>query len=159
MRGRAIMAQIIADGIRVCRVHVTGDFFSMEYINMWREIAQAFPGVVFWSYTKNPVAEHAFDDIENFHVVPSKIPGKGYNYGHCNYILALFDYLTKKGFRVFVCMCGFDDENPAHCDTCGACRTCDYVLFLEHSTNYNAKDDPLYPVLKALVLAQEKIAA
>ena len=152
---RAIMAQVIADKIDIVRVHVAGDFFNVEYVNAWREIAKAFPAVCFWTYTKNADAEKAFDDIENFHVVKSRVPGFGFNFGHCDYIIAMYDYLTKAGYSVYICKCGFD--NTVHCDKCGACRNCDYVLFLEHSTSYKAEKDPLYSVLKKIVLAQADI--
>ena len=35
----AIIAQIHADNIRLCRIHASGDFFSDAYINAWKEIA------------------------------------------------------------------------------------------------------------------------
>lgn len=154
---RAIMAQIAADKIEICRVHVAGDFFSIEYAEMWKGIAESYPAVCFWTYTKNAAAERIFDGVENFHVVKSVIPGKGFNYGHCDYIIALYDYLTKSGKSVYICLCGFDDST--HCDSCGACRTCDFVLFLEHSTDYKAKEDPLYPVLYKIAMSQKRIVA
>ena len=35
----------------------------------------------------------------------------------------------------------------------------EYVLFIEHSTKYNAKKDPIYPVLKQIIDNQEIPAA
>lgn len=151
---RAIKAQIEADNIQVCRVHVAGDFFSDQYVEMWQRVAESFPAVCFWTYTKNAAAESAFDFINNFHVVRSRIPGHGYNFGHCDYVIAMYDMLTAAGYKVYICKCGFDKESPTHCDTCAACRSCDFVLFLEHSTSYKAEQDPLYPVLRAIVLNQ-----
>lgn len=160
----AIMAQILADNITICRVHVAGDFFSDSYVEMWRDIAKAFPACVFWSYTKVEKFENAFDDIRNFNIVKSIvcIDGKrrGFNFGKCDYILALYNELTARGESVYICKCGFDDENPAHCITCAACRTCKYVLFVLHSTpDYDAKKDALFPVLKEIVMNQPDIVA
>lgn len=150
---RAIMAQIEADRISICRVHVAGDFFSSAYVDMWREIAQTFPGVTFWTYTKVRTAEGAFDDIRNFNVVKSLIPGHGFNYGNCAYIIALYEALRGMRKRVYICRCGIDETQ--HCFDCGACRSCDYVLFLEHSTKYNAQEDALFPVLKCIIESQD----
>lgn len=152
---RAILAQIEADGVRVLRVHVAGDFFSPEYVDMWRAIARECPGVVMWTYTKVAAAENAFDDVPNFNVVKSFVPGHGNNYGECGYILALYEALQTAGKSVYICKCGMQGER--HCIECGACRTCDHVLFIEHGTGYNAKKDPLYPVVKALIEAQADI--
>ena len=88
-------------------------------------------------------------------VVKSIIPGKGFNFGHCDYILGLYEFLRKTGKKVYICKCGIDKNQ--HCVNCGACRTCDYVLFLEHSTEYKAENDPLFPVLKGIVESQKDI--
>ena len=151
---RAIIAQITADNIKIIRVHASGDFHSDEYINMWREIAEMFPNVVMWTYTKNAQAEHAFDDLNNFNVVKSVIPGKGFNFGHIDYILSLYEYLTNIGKSVYVCRCGIDKNQ--HCNACKACSTFDYVLFIEHSTEYKAEKDSLYPVIVNLIESQDK---
>lgn len=152
---RAIVAQIIADKIKICRVHVAGDFFSDSYVNMWKCIAKLFPTTCFWTYTKVEKYETAFDSISNFNAVKSVISGYGYNFGTCAYIIALYEYLKSQGKTVYICKCGFDDNQ--HCFDCGACRNCDYVLFLLHSTkDYDGKADKLYPVLKAIVLAQDE---
>ncbi len=166
---RAIMAQIIADGIKVCRVHVSGDFFpdtekavQTAYIAAWRTIADAFPGTAFWSYTKIASAENAFSDCNNFHIVKSFIPGHGYNFGECGYIIGLYHDLKAAGKSVYICLCGIDDDAAPKCYDCGACRKYDYVLFVKHSTgDYDAKKDALFPALVQLALSQksEKIAA
>jgi hypothetical protein len=35
------------------RIHDSGDFFSQEYLDAWKDIARAFPRIVFYSYTKS----------------------------------------------------------------------------------------------------------
>ena len=37
----AIIAQIKAENIQLCRIHASGDFFSAEYVNVWRSIVKA----------------------------------------------------------------------------------------------------------------------
>lgn len=149
---RAISAQIIADKIAVLRVHATGDFVEPE-IDIFRNIAKAFPYVTFWTYTKVEKAESAFDDIYNFNVVKSFIPGKGFNYGTCSYIISLYEYLKQMDIPVFICRCGVDKNQ--HCNECSKCSENKYVLFLEHSTSYKPEKDPLYPVFCELVNSQD----
>ena len=150
---RAIMAQMEADHIELLRNHAAGDFFSMEYAEMWHRIGTAFPNCDTWTYTKVEECEHYFDDLPNVHVVPSIIPNIGYNFGHCDYIIMLYNYLQSIGEDVYICRCGFD--KAVHCESCKGCCKHKYVLFLEHSTEYKAEKDPLFPVLRQIVEAQQ----
>lgn len=149
---RAIMAQIEADHIQYVRIHATGDFNKQEYIDMWKEITVAFPDVVFWTYTKNPIAENAFDSIPNCNVVKSVIPEIGLNFGKCGYILNTYNTLKANNENVYICRCGIDKNQ--HCTNCKGCSKHKYVLFIEHSTDYKANDDPLYDTLKAVIESQ-----
>lgn len=155
---RAIMAQIEADKIELCRIHASGDFFSVKYAEMWKRIAIAFPNVLFWTYTKNRECEHVFDDVKNANIVKSIIPGFGFNFGHCDYIIKLYKYLKSKGYKVHICFCGIEEHaniDVRHCTKCHSCAENDYVLFIEHSTEYKAENDPLFPELIKLILSQE----
>ena len=125
---RAIIAQIHADKITLCRIHASGDFVSDEYIAMWRDIVNACPDCHFWTYTKVVKAENAFDDCPNCNVVKSIIKGHGFNYGHCDYIIAMYELLMSMGVKVHICKCGFDKNQ--HCINCKGCVENDYVLFL-----------------------------
>ena len=156
---RAILAQIDADNIKLVRIHVAGDFDpdNPAYIPMWHEIVAACPAVLFWSYTKIDEAEHAFDDLSNINIVHSLIEGYGFNFGHIDYIIRLYHILRGMGKNVHICRCGIDDEQ--HCVNCKGCVMNEYVLFIEHSTAYKAKDDPLYPDVVALIEAQESMDA
>ena len=151
---RAIMAQIQADDIRAIRIHASGDFFSLEYAEMWKRIASNNPNVVIWTYTKNKACESIFDGLQNANIVKSVIPTKGFNFGHCDYIISTYEYLKSIGKSVYICRCGIDKNQ--HCVNCKGCSKNDYVLFIEHSTSYKAEKDSLYPVLKALIESQPK---
>jgi len=151
---RAILAQIEADKIQLLRIHASGDFFSANYIEMWREIVNRCPACVFWTYTKNPAAEKAFDDCSNINIVRSVIPGVGFNFGKCEYIIKVYNALTAAGKRVHICRCGMDKNQ--HCTSCRGCTENEFVLFVEHSTGYNAEKDPAFPELCALIERQEK---
>ena len=150
---RALIAQIQAYQIRFMRWHASGDFDSAAYIDMARQVVAACPATTFWTYTKVKAAEHAFDEFENAHIVPSMIDHFGYNFGHCDYILALYEYLKSQGKDVYICRCGIDKNQ--HCNKCTACsHKGNHVLFLEHSTDYKPELDPLFPEFKKLVESQ-----
>ena len=149
---RAITAQIIADDIKLLRIHAAGDFFGREYVEMWREIVKASPACLFWTYTKNREAEAAFDDLSNINIVHSIIPGKGFNFGHCDYILRVYEELKAAGNSVYICRCGVDKNQ--HCTNCKGCASHDFVLFIEHSTAYKAEEDPDFPALREIIEAQ-----
>lgn len=152
---RCIMAQIEAYNIRLVRIHASGDFVNDEYIEMWREIAIANPDVVMWSYTKNVKAETAFDGIDNVNIVKSIVRGFGFNFGHIDYIIKVYNALKAMGKSVYICRCGIDKNQ--HCVNCHACSKCEYVLFIEHSTDYKAEKDPRYNEIVELIEAQEDI--
>lgn len=139
---RAIIAQIMADKITLCRIHASGDFIGSEFIKAWYDIVNASPECMFWTYTKNMEAENAFDDLSNCNVVKSIIPNVGFNFGHCDYIMDVYETLKAAKKSVHVCKCGFDKSQ--HCVNCKGCSENEYVLFVEHSTAYKAESDPMY---------------
>lgn len=150
---RAINAQIKADNIKIIRIHASGDFINREYVDMWKRIIKANPDVKFWTYTKKIEFETAFDEFENANIVKSIIPEKGLNFGHCDYIIRTYYDLKSAGIDCYICKCGIDKNQ--HCNNCTSCSKHKYVLFVEHSTEYKAEQDPLFPVLKQLIANQE----
>ena len=155
---RAIMAQIEADNIQLCRIHAAGDFFNLKYAAMWRRIAERFQGVTFWTYTKNREAESAFDGLEHANIVKSFLPNGKMNFGHCDHIIAMYNVLKNSGKKVHICFCGIEKYAgiaPRHCTDCHGCAENDYVLFIEHSTDSQAEKDPLFPALVKLILDQD----
>ena len=150
---RAIIAQINADHIKICRIHASGDFDSPEYIAAWRRIVKESPETIFWTYTKNIQAENAFNDLSNINVVRSIIPGIGFNFGHCDYIIRVYNALKAIGKSVYICRCGIDKKQ--HCTNCRGCYENEIVLFIEHSTEYKAEKDPMYNELKRLIESQD----
>lgn len=152
---RAITAQIEADGIKLLRIHASGDFFSLDYVEAWRQIVAASAETIFWTYTKNTAAENAFDDLENINVVKSIIKGFGFNFGKCGYILRVYKALKEAGNSVYICRCGVDKNQ--HCANCRGCSKNDFVLFIEHSTDYKAEDDPQFDELRQIIEAQAAV--
>ena len=148
----AIAAQLEIIGRGEIRIHAAGDFNTAdpeEYANMWHDIAKKFRAFRFWTYTKVKRFETIFDDLKNANIVKSVIPGIGINYGHCDYIINAYYTLKEQGKAVYICKCGIDKNQ--HCERCGVCSSFDYVLFLEHSTDYKPELDPLFPKFIELV--------
>lgn len=145
--------QIKKQNIKAVRIHATGDFFSEEYVYAWCQIAIKNPETLFWTYTKANFPElKILDSLPNVNIVSSIIPGKGFNFGHCDYIIDLYNTLIAAGETPYICKCGTDKNQ--HCNNCDGCRKHKYVLFIEHSTGYKAENDPLFIDIKQLINSQ-----
>ena len=148
----AIRAQLEILGACEIRIHAAGDFATEnmdEYAAMWYRIAHDLPTYLFWTYTKVEKFATLFDDLPNANIVKSIIPKVGINFGHCDYIINAYYTLKALGLPVYICRCGIDKNQ--HCEGCGVCATYKYVLFVEHSTEYKAEDDPLFSKLCEIV--------
>lgn len=147
--------QIIHENVKLLRLHATGDFIPGEAAG-WHEIFKDMPGLKGWTYTKcRWTADiRKLDNLNNFNIVRSIIPGCGYNFGHIGYILKVYYKLKKAGEKVYICRCGIDKNQ--HCVNCAGCSENKYVLFIEHSTKYKAMLDSLYETIKAIIEAQPK---
>lgn len=147
-----IMAQLEYIGRGEVRIHAAGDFNTLnpvQYANMWYEIASSFNSFIFWTYTKVKKFESLFNDLKNANIVKSVIPGIGFNFGHCDYIINAYYTLKSLEQPVYICKCGIDKNQ--HCEKCGVCAGYKYVLFVEHSTSYKAEQDPLYEKLVEII--------
>lgn len=149
---RCIMAQLEYIGRGEIRIHAAGDFNTVnseQYANMWYQIAKKNNSFRFWTYTKVKKYETLFDELKNANIVKSVIPGIGFNFGHCNYIINAYYTLKDLGESVYICRCGIDKNQ--HCENCGVCATYKYVLFIEHSMEYKAEKDPLFEKLVNII--------
>ena len=174
----AIRAQIDACNIKMCRIHASGDFFSDAHVRAWIRIIQASPDCIFWTYTKTAWKSlQDLDALQNANIVKSLIDGK-LNFGHCGYLMQLYQELKAAGKSVWICKCGLPDliakrngtyipkkdrtkaqkkaamAAETHCNKCNHCFTAEYVLFLEHGTSYNAVEDPDFDAFVKLVMSQ-----
>ena len=147
--------QTSPDPVRV-RISAAGDVTD-TMAPVWSEIVRRFPGVVFWTYTKNDNFAHAFDDVDNANIVSSIVPGVGYNFGPIVHVLRAYVHLVDNGETPYICRCGIDPEQ--HCHDCGGCSNHKFVLFIEHSTAYKAEQDPLYKLVVAVIELQAILPA
>lgn len=111
------------------RIHVAGDFFSPDYISQWGEVADAFPKIKFYSYSKvfdifsNEMG--ALTDRKNVNIVNSIAPDGGVNFGDASRVADL----KKMGYT----LCPVTDGKPVKCGKdCTICATNDKVCFNVH---------------------------
>ena len=55
----------------VVRLHDSGDFYSQEYLNAWKLIADTFPEVIFYAYTKSLHLDIESNKPANLRIVQS----------------------------------------------------------------------------------------
>lgn len=153
---KAVSAQLEIIGKGEIRIHASGDFKTknpQEYANTWHRIAKENPSFLFWTYTKMKEFETLFNDIPNGNIVKSVINGIGFNFGHCDYIIETYKKLKAMDASIYICRCGIDKNQ--HCENCKHCATSEFVLFIEHSTDYKAEKDPLFETLKVIIDSQD----
>lgn len=147
--------QLTFENVEKLRIHATGDFIPGEARGYYNVLLK-HPDVRAWTYTKCEVSGDIalLDSLPNCNVVPSIIPGKGFNYGHVPYVAMLYWYLRNKGESVYICRCSIDPNQ--HCSNCDGCSEHRYVLFAEHSTGYIPAKDFGYEKFVELVESQQK---
>jgi len=86
-----MISEITKKRVDILRVHDSGDYYSVKYINKWMAIAKALPHVRFYSYTKSIPLFLNIDIPENFDIIYSE-GGKRDD---------LIDYANHRHARVF----------------------------------------------------------
>lgn len=156
---RAIAAQIIADKIKIVRIHAAGDFFNDTYAFMWLDIVKTFSNVLFWTYTKTKY-ESLFGGLKNANIVKSivDINDKKYlNFGKCGQVATMYNALKAANKSVYLCPCGIAGlASDVKCNHCAACARYEYVLFVEHSTKYDSSKDDDLILIKAILDNQNR---
>lgn len=67
----------LPQNVRFIRLHVSGDFFSKEYMKAWIEVAKLNPEVVFYTYTKSiPYWIDLLNEIPNNLRLTASLGGK-----------------------------------------------------------------------------------
>ena len=69
-----ILRSMPVKGIKLCRIHSSGDFFSQSYFDAWLAVARSKPDVIFYAYTKAlPYWIARLSDVpSNFRLVASR---------------------------------------------------------------------------------------
>lgn len=103
---------------RFFRIHASGDFFSVEYAEIWYRIAERFPGTIFLAFTKqwDIVRKVPFYQLPNFSLVLSGWTGVTIPEDLRNlYPCAWCDDGEETRIPADAIEC------PGHCETCGIC--------------------------------------
>lgn len=111
---------------KTVRIHVSGDFFSQEYINQWAEIAKQFPNLKFYSYSKvfGILDFSPLTSLNNVNIINSITFDQGINFGNRERV----DFLTKNGYKECPAI-----ENDIICGKdCSLCINTEKVCFLQH---------------------------
>lgn len=114
------------------RLHESGDFFSVPYLDMWVEIARAFPSVTFYTYSKAfSVLIHRVDNIpKNFKILLSAWDG-----------LTIPDELKKRFHIAFVSEKAI--PRSVECPATGSksddmtCEKCGYLCARDYNIRFN----------------------
>lgn len=132
-----INKQVTKQGLKIVRIHESGDFINEDYIEAWRDLAVRNPDVRFYGYTKTfsifKRELERLNKLNNVNIINSYINGKR-NYGN-------FKYVTKL----------VEEEKAFLCPAKGCMESCTYCLdgdkpvFLIHGT-YKNKDKYVYNI-------------
>lgn len=111
---------------KAIRIHESGDFYSREYAEKWKEIAKTFPELTFYGYTKAP--ENLPEDMpENMNIVHSILPKGEINFGSKEKVFRL-----AKKYHAKICPYGLSKKKFTCGKHCQACMKNSFVVFLEH---------------------------
>ncbi len=109
-----------SDNVQLFRIHVSGDFISQTYIDMWENLARDYKNVLFLAFTK----AFKFDynhNIKNLKYVFSLFPGMKTNKLNPKISRAYAGnmglYTKRKNERIIDCI--------GNCEACGVCWNLD----------------------------------
>ncbi len=115
--------------VKTVRIHVSGDFFSQDYIQAWERIILKFPTIKFYTYTK---VYDKFDFLglevyPNMNLINSIADDGKINFGDENRV----NELIKMGYQV--CPATVKGNDKVKCGKdCTLCHTCEKVCFYQH---------------------------
>ena len=72
----AIRERLWKNEKHLVRLHVSGDFYSVEYVNKWREVIRRMPDVHFYAYTKSwrtNVHEGDVEDLKEYGITAAEL--------------------------------------------------------------------------------------
>lgn len=122
-----ITVQLLRAKEKTVRIHASGDFISQEYVNAWQEIAEGFPEINFYTYTKS-LKRWDYEGIlalPNVNIIDSFIDGK-LNYGSIEHVEDLVE-----NHEAFLCPATVDKTVKCG-EGCNYCVKGDKVCFLQH---------------------------
>ena len=67
-----LILQSLPKKFDIVRIHVSGDFFNMDYLHAWVNVAKLHPNSLFYAYTKSLVYLIGLELPENLNITASK---------------------------------------------------------------------------------------
>ena len=108
------------------RLHVLGDFFSVEYVRFWYAILEEFPELHLFGYTAHPVTSAIGKEIHNMTL----------HYGWHRVAIRFSGHAGPRGAVVNSSEGVTCPEQTGHVPSCAECGACwngeDLINFLEH---------------------------
>jgi hypothetical protein len=111
-------SQLVNKLSRTCkkffRIHVAGDFFNQEYLDMWKDTARQFKHINFLAFTKSFHLDYSHKP-RNLKIVWSVMPNMPTLPKACKGSRAYCGPIEqrRKKERIMIC--------PGHCESCGMC--------------------------------------
>ena len=138
------MVSLLSNNERFFRIHAVGDFYNLEYIQKWCEIAVAKPHITFLAYTRNPDAIDYLGIPSNMRLIytmdkstdKSKMPMSKCRKAHViDYSYKTAPHLSTSG-TITVC-------NSLDCSNCLECWLGDTDIgFPQKYKCHNTESDP-----------------
>lgn len=126
--------EIIAKRFSIVRIHESGDFYDLNYLAKWIEIAKSLPNVKFYGYSKCferfPNALGVFNGLPNVNIINSVTPYGGKNYGSQEYV----HDLRQEGYTLCPLQTIDSAEGKKCMRDCQLCLTAKKVCFIAHGT-------------------------
>ena len=131
----------LPEDAELVRLHVSGDFDSVEYIQRWTQIVAARQDVDFWAYTRSWAVTELLPHLEGLRALPNMqlfasvdqdtgLPPDGWRIAWINGDARL------EGTARKVLVCPEERKKVANCEECGYCfcapKVLTDVVFLKH---------------------------
>jgi len=121
----SVMVNLIKKhGFKTVRIHESGDFYNVEYVNKWDKIAEQLPEVKFYGYTKQNFVSFTSNNVN---IVNSLLPDGNLNFGSLEYVKE-----KSKQFNIPVCPVTLKVNSASCGKTCRLCQTKKNMLFVIH---------------------------
>ena len=115
--------------VKYVRIHESGDFFSQNYLDMWKDVVKLFPMFRFYFYTKSDKFLNftEFVALDNVNMVKSHLPNGDINFDDYEIIKEKCDR-----YNVPLCPYGVNGNYNVSCGKCEICMNSNCVGFIRH---------------------------
>jgi hypothetical protein len=117
------------NGVRYCRPHESGDFYSQEYLEKWVAIMAHRQETQFFVFTRvmDLLDFREMSKLRNVNVISSILPG-----GESNYDLPILVEILKDKYGGHICQAPRPYKQDFCMSICKTCLTASRVLFIQH---------------------------